>query len=304
MTVTTYRRLLHEAAGLGRDDVLRAGETVGARLDEALVEELDGLAAGSGQDVRELLAINARTELLAGGTVAGECSLLARREPVGRVAGADLGLASRPRREPRSPGRSRIDGGWFTTVTEAGVLAKLGHNGHGVACGLNFLTCSADGGLDGVPIHVLLRLVLERCVDGADARALLGGARTAASSCITVAAGADLFAAELSPGGAQIVEPDADGWLVHTNHFLLGAARGRRHAARDASRHAGSARADRRRGAGRRLGSERARPARRGARAGLPTRRSARDALAGSPRDAARRVGATRGVPGRGRAAV
>ena len=59
------------------------------------------------------------------------------------------------------------------------MLAKLGHNGHGVACGLNFLTCSVDGGLDGMPIHVLLRLVLERCASGADARALLAGARTA-----------------------------------------------------------------------------------------------------------------------------
>ena len=63
-------------------------------------------------------------------------------------------------------------------MTEAGILAKLGdQRAHGVACGLNFLTCSADGGLDGVPIHVLLRLVLERCATAAEALALLLGVR-------------------------------------------------------------------------------------------------------------------------------
>ena len=41
----------------------------------------------------------------------------------------------------------------------------------------------------------------------------------------------ELFAAELSPGGARFVEPDGDGWLVHTNHFLAAPPRGRRHAA-------------------------------------------------------------------------
>jgi isopenicillin-N N-acyltransferase-like protein len=220
VTVATYRRLLREAAGLERADVLSAGEAVGARLAAdwpELVEELEGIAAGAGQDVRELLAVNARTELLAGG---GECSLLARREPSGAWLAQtwdwhpDLAAAAVSWTVEHADGR-------LTTVTEAGVLAKLGLNGRRVACGLNFLTCSADGGLDGVPIHVLLRLVLERCASGADARALLAGARTAASSCVTVAAGADLFAAELSPGGARLVEPDPDGWLVHTNHFLL-----------------------------------------------------------------------------------
>jgi isopenicillin-N N-acyltransferase-like protein len=222
VTVATYRRLLREAAGLGHDQVLAAGDVVGFRLSAdhpELVAELEGIAAGSGQDVRELLAINARTELLAGTQARGECSLLARSEPPGAWLAQtwdwhpDLGPAAVTWTVEQS-------GRWFTTVTEAGVLAKLGHNGSGVACGLNFLTCSADGGLDGTPIHILLRLVLQHCTGGADARALLANAHTAASSCITVASRADLFAAELSPGGARLVEADPDGWLVHTNHFL------------------------------------------------------------------------------------
>src|SRR5262249_55076056 len=154
----TYRRLLREAAGI--ESLFAAGDEVGSRLSvdhPELVEELEGMAAGAGVDVRELLAINARTELLAGTQDRGECSLVARLEPSGPW------LAQTWDWHPDLRAAAVVwtiehDGGRLTTVTEAGVVAKLGLNDAGVACGLNFLTSSMDGGLDGTPIHVLLRL--------------------------------------------------------------------------------------------------------------------------------------------------
>ena len=160
-----------------------AGAAVGETLDRVLVEELEGMAAGAAQDVRDLLAINARTELLAG----AECSVL------GRLDGAEVTLAQTWDWHPDlAPSRvlwtvHHGDGAWFTTATEAGVLAKLGLNHHGVACALNLLTCSADGGIGGVPIHILLRLVLERGEDAEHAAELLCAARATASSAITLA---------------------------------------------------------------------------------------------------------------------
>ncbi|WP_028064138.1 C45 family autoproteolytic acyltransferase/hydolase [Solirubrobacter soli] len=224
-TVGVYRRLFADAAGLCRDEVLRLGEQVGIAVSAGwpeLVDEIEGLAAGAGHDPRELLAINARTELLAGTQARGECSLVARR---------GTWLAQTWDWHPDLAGAAiawtvEHAGGRFTTVTEAGVLAKLGCNDAGVACGLNFLTCSEDRRTGGMPIHLLLRLVLERCASASEARALLRDVRTAASSCITVAAGDSLFAAELSPGGTRFVSPADDGWLVHTNHFLLPPASG------------------------------------------------------------------------------
>ena len=221
-TVGVYRRLLQESAGLGADDMRAAGATVGETLDRELVEELDGMAAGAGQDARDLLAVNARTELLAG----AECSV------VGRLEGAEVTLAQTWDWHPDlAPSRvlwtvHHGDGAWFTTATEAGVLAKLGLNHHGVACALNLLTCSADGGVGGVPIHVLLRLVLERGEDAEHAARLLCAARATASSAITLASPGSLLAVELSPGGATVLRPDADGWLIHTNHFLVPPAAG------------------------------------------------------------------------------
>ena len=89
-TVGAYRRLLREAAGSARDDLLRAGERVGARLGRAapdLVEELDGIAAGAGQDVRELLADQRAHRAARRRAARGECSLLGR---AARAAGAWL----------------------------------------------------------------------------------------------------------------------------------------------------------------------------------------------------------------------
>ena len=79
MTVATYRRLLREAAGVGAEELRVAGADVAERLQSRwpeLVSELEGIAQGARQDVLELAAINARTELLAG-TPRSECSVIA-----------------------------------------------------------------------------------------------------------------------------------------------------------------------------------------------------------------------------------
>ena len=82
-----------------------------------------------------------------------------------------------------------------------------------------------------MPIHVLLRLLLDRCDSLDDALELLQDAPVTGSSCVTLGwadgCEAALVAAELSPGGCRLVWPDDRGRLVHTNHFLLPPPAGR-----------------------------------------------------------------------------
>ncbi|HYV15099.1 MAG TPA: C45 family peptidase [Conexibacter sp.] len=227
-TVRTYRRLFAAISGLGVADVRQLGEQVGASLTAwpELVEEIAGIAAGAGQDERELLAINARTELL-GAASRPECSfvgLLPRATAAGTTVMAqnwdwhpDL-AESVVVWSIRTP-----DGHALTTMTEAGILAKIGLNDRGLGCCLNMLGAEGDGGVGGVPIHLLLRLVLERCATVEEALSLLLGARVTASSAISV--GSDghepaLVTVELSPAGGRCLWPDAGGVLTHTNHFL------------------------------------------------------------------------------------
>lgn len=231
-TVGVYRRMLGEAVGLDDGGMKDLGAQVGHALSGRygeVVAEIEGIAAGAGQSAEALLAINARTELLANSTVAPECSVIAigpseTSDPSRCIVGQTWDwhpalLSSRVCWTVHSDERR-----WFTTLTEAGILAKIGLNSDGLCCCLNFLSCSADGGVGGVPIHVLLRLVLERSASMVDALALLLNARVTASSCITLGyaepGGAATASIELSPGGARLVWPDVTGRLVHTNHFL------------------------------------------------------------------------------------
>ena len=228
-TVATYRRLLHESAGIDPGTLPTRGAAVGERLERErpdLVAEIEGIAAGAGVPVEDLLAVNARTELLAGRAGAGECTLAA----VARDGRVLLGqnwdwhpalAASTVAWTVALPG-----GAWMTTVTEAGMLGKLGLSSHGVAIGLNFLASDRDGGTDGLPVHALLRMVLDSASSATEALALLLGAEVSASAAVTVAAaeagGVALAAVELSPAGPAVAWPDGRGVLAHANHFLAG----------------------------------------------------------------------------------
>ena len=206
-TVALYRRMFAETHGL---DAREAGE--GVLLADEAREEIAGIARGAGVDERELRAVNARTEILAGKGPT-ECS----------VVGAGGLLAQNWDWHPDSAQSTVIwtvvhDHGWFVTLTEAGILAKIGLNHHGLGVCLNLLTTSADGGLDGTPIHVLLRHVLHTAATVDEALGILTSAKTSASSAVTVATPGDVATVELSPGGPNVIR-GAIG--AHTNHFLV-----------------------------------------------------------------------------------
>jgi isopenicillin-N N-acyltransferase-like protein len=205
-TLALYRRMFQETHGI---DAREAGAEV--RLPEAARAEIAGIAAGSQQDELELRAVNARTEILAGAGPT-ECS----------VVGAGGLLAQNWDWHPDFGASTVIwivqhERGWFATLTEAGLLAKIGLNDAGLGVCLNLLATTADGGLDGTPIHVLLRQTLETCRTVDEAVALLTEAKTAASSAVTVATPGDVATVELSPGGANVIRGSVG---AHTNHFL------------------------------------------------------------------------------------
>lgn len=223
-TLAAYEQLFAATRGFDGTDIEQAGRQVGERVGAAapeLVEEIEGIAAGAGVPAQRLLAVNARTEILAGETPP-ECSTIgvtAARSSAGPL------LAQNWDWHPTLAGSLVLwtvcppGGPGFTTLTEAGILAKVGCNDRGLALALNILGSSLDGGLDGMPIHLLLRLIVE-CCDGIEqVEGILAENRVAASSAMTVCVGDSLCCFEVSPAGAVRVDP-RDGLLLHTNHFL------------------------------------------------------------------------------------
>ena len=211
-----------------------------------LAQEIRGIAAGAGVAVAEVAALNARTEILAlgrrcaadgavggglgGGPSAGgrgECSAVVALGGPGAepVAGQNwdwyAGLADGwlVWDIPRPDGRRTV------TLTEYGIVGKIGINSSGVGCLFNILHHRRDGaGAAGVPVHVIARRLLDEADDVAAAVAIAAAARVTASTAITVAggerAGKAAVTLEIWPGGPDRVLPGADGLLLRTNHFL------------------------------------------------------------------------------------
>ncbi|MCX7140107.1 MAG: C45 family autoproteolytic acyltransferase/hydrolase [Proteobacteria bacterium] len=249
-SIATYARLF-AYCGIDWQGAQRLGagyrDLIGD-LDHALLAEIEGIAAGSGRNVDEILALNARTEILppsypgnphpeqariaaanvkSGVPDWGECTSVAVK-PAQSTTGTTL-LAQNwdwlgAQRAALVLLRVRDAGGMSClTLTEAGMLAKIGFNRRGFGVCLNILRSSDDGSHPGVPVHVLLRALLARD-SVADAVAFASTLSFGASSNVLCAdASGDSAALEFSPRGLEVVR-GAGAALCHTNHFLAPAA--------------------------------------------------------------------------------
>ena len=249
-SIATYARLF-AYCGIDWQGAQRLGagyrDLIGD-LDPALLAEIEGIAAGAGRQPNEILALNARTEILPpsypgepcpdqrkiaaanaklGVPDWGECTSIAVK-PAQSASGTTL-LAQNwdwlgAQRAALVLLRVRYAGGASClTLTEAGMLAKIGLNSRGFGVCLNILRSTDDGSHAGVPVHVLLRALLSRA-SVADAVAFASKLSFGASSNVLCAdAAGDTAALEFSPRGLEVVR-GADAALCHTNHFLSPAA--------------------------------------------------------------------------------
>lgn len=206
---------------------------------------MQGIAQGAGVHFTEILALNARTELLAGNTTRhpnaatalsrnrilgvadySECTTLVAL-PAATTDGTTLlaqtwdwiGLQYNACiiLNIREPGRPSI-----LTLTEAGMVAKMGLNSAGLGVCMNILRSNNDGHTPGLPIHVLLRRLLQTTSLSA-ALAYIQQTQPAASSCITMAdLSGQAACLEITPASISAISPN-NALLVHTNHCLAAA---------------------------------------------------------------------------------
>jgi isopenicillin-N N-acyltransferase-like protein len=227
-TVDAYQRIFETQAG-GGVDLAHWGRLALEQIavvSPALTEEIEGMAAGAELPVTAIAAINARTEILAavGASGAHECSTvvhLGDGAPVALQAWdwyAALADSWLIREIPHA------DGHVTTTLTEYGIVGKIGVSTRGLGLLFNILHHDRDGAGIGVPLHVLARAVLDESADLNQALLRLSTAPVSASSSLTLVAVAGgesaAVSVECNPGGAGYALPDGDGLLLHTNHFL------------------------------------------------------------------------------------
>jgi isopenicillin-N N-acyltransferase-like protein len=233
-TVARYRTLFETVARDRSFDVdlwsERAWQAI-TRVAPQHADEIAGIAEGAGLTVEQLASVNARTEILVAANPTGrtECSTVVSLPP-GRP----------PVAVQTWDWYDAMSDGWFTwtipfedgrvvrTVTEFGMLAKIGVNDRGVGVMLNMLHHRNDAGAGdriGHPVHLLARAILDEASTAAQAVDIASAPWTSASTSLTVvddhggAASVELF-----PGGPGVLEP-TDGVLVRTNHFVSEAGR-------------------------------------------------------------------------------
>ena len=229
-------------------------------LDAELMREIEGLADGCGLTLAEVLALNCRTEILPPGFLGDAGHEAAQALAANRAAGLPDWLEGRPL-DPAvdggectamavGPSASRNGHAWlaqnwdwlgrqrpalvllhshtsqgtpFISLTEGGMLAKIGMNAHGFALGLNILRSHDDGRRPGVPVHVLLRHLLSCPSVAAVRQALERIGHTlgfgAASNIPCADAHGEVACFEVAPAGWAELRPD-QGVVVHTNHFV------------------------------------------------------------------------------------
>lgn len=245
-SVEAYAAVYEDLAGLTWREVLATASTyAGAieRFEPRYLEEMRGLAEGSGQTLEAILAINVRTEIMfaakareaaagrhgaEGGSPAGrpgECTSVAALPSV-TDSGHTL-LAQNWDWLPHTRDTVVVleaeqeEGPAYVTIVEAGLLAKTGFNAHGVAVATNALVCDADAGEVGVPYHVCLRALLDAEHLPAALAALQRAPRSSSANYMLAQVGGMAVDVEGMPGDysrLRLIDP-AGGLLIHTNHF-------------------------------------------------------------------------------------
>jgi len=192
-----------------------------------LLEEMRGIAEGADVEAWQIGLMNARTEVLAtvGATAEGECSTGVWVPP----SGAPLTVQTWDWHDTMDDGkvvlRTPTAGGeTLRLFTEAGIVGKIGIRSGRLGVHFNILGHQQDGNGIGVPVHVVARRILDEARTVAEAVALARSAPVSASTAITVVTydgnRGSAVSIELSSAGVAVIEPDDDGFLLHTNHFL------------------------------------------------------------------------------------
>ncbi|MCB0345966.1 MAG: hypothetical protein KDD66_12675 [Bdellovibrionales bacterium] len=181
-------------------------------------EEIYGIAEGSGLESWKIFALNARTEIfreVAREKLADECTSLYFRPSA--VLGQNWDFEEKCESlmlllELRPDDRPAV-----LMMAEPGIIGKIGFNSCGVGVCLNILSCPSS--LSGVPVHVMLRRVVdsesfEEALEAVDSDVI-----QSASNMLIADDNGNVVSLELAGEERARYAPPSD-IVFHTNHYL------------------------------------------------------------------------------------
>lgn len=177
--------------------------------------EIEALSRAAEVDPLWIYALNGRTELLNLNPM--ECTSLAFREQ--GLLGQNWDWESEIEELAVILDIEKEDGHRIITMTEPGMIGKIGMNHCGLGVCLNFMTIE-DYQAHGVPLHVLLRSILDsKSVN--EAFSLIKPQLPGKVGNILLSDG-NGKTLDIEIGGDEFFSVPVDKLFVHTNHFLTG----------------------------------------------------------------------------------
>jgi isopenicillin-N N-acyltransferase-like protein len=234
--LAAYWRRFRDEAGWDEPELQAAGAAFEVATTAGwprIAQMVTGLAAGAGVPARHLYALNARTELLADAPGSSTVGCTAIGVLGTHTADGHLLLGQNWDWHPDQRHRMVLlrttdeHGHTVLTLTEAGMLAKIGLNSAGVGQCLTLLSCDRDGLRSGrphgIPYHLLARATLEARSLAHATRAACRSPRNASLSLLLGQAGgrstdSELINLELVPGAAGWLHP-VNGVITHANQL-------------------------------------------------------------------------------------
>lgn len=190
------------------------------------LEEIRGVAAGSGFDFEDILALNCRSELVFVGNemdkTEGGCTSIGVSSDAGAGGAAFLAHNWDWKTSQRASMvimkiRQKNGKPDIFMVTEAGIIGKTGFNSAGICLYLNALSTNQEP--KGLPLHVAMRGILD-CETLAEA--ISAATRFQIGCCANFMIGhrnGECVDIEIENEDFDVLYPK-DGILVHTNHFI------------------------------------------------------------------------------------
>lgn len=184
-----------------------------------IIEEIEGIAEGSGKDFEDILTLNSRSEIVLDKQVDG-CTAFG----VSPRASADRKTYVCQnwdwiRRQERSLVVIKLKQESEPTIlmiAEAGLISGKGINSAGLGIGFNALTTGS--GKSGVPVHILLRNLLDSATLSDAVQAVAVPERSSSANFIIGNAEGEILDIEATPEDYWVFYAER-GWLTHTNHF-------------------------------------------------------------------------------------
>lgn len=223
--IADYGAIFLRLKGVDRDKVRRFALSLVPAIEAyapTLVDEMRGIARGAEAEFADIVALNARTEIMYG-LAASECTSIGVLPEVTRnghtiigenwdwkavVAGRTVVLTLEQPELPR-----------VVVFTEAGFVGKIGLNEVGIGVCANLLASSHDRGQLGVPFHVILRAVLAGATMHKAIQAVTLAKRGSSGNYMIGARGGEVVDIEATPESFDVLYPQ-DGIITHSNHFL------------------------------------------------------------------------------------